>query len=399
MGFRLCAAAALGAALLAAPAPADDDTDRAIAAIKSVKKEGQGNDDAGPAWKALVSKGGAALMPTLAAFDDSNPTSANWLRAAVDAIVENEKTAGRKLPAERLLDFATDTKRAPSARRIAYELLVSQEPAARAKLLPGFLNDKSPDLRRDAIEAELEKIEKDNSSTSRADLEKLFTFTRDRDQVLLLEKKIAAKGGKVGVTEHFGFLTQASIVGPFDAPGSKGYETAYPADTAKDASGKFKGKGGVEIAWKPVSTTDKFGTFDLTKLLDKHKNAVAYALAVVVAENEMPCDIRATGPNAVKIFLNGKELAGREEYHHGDPLDATIGKGMLKKGENVVVLKVCQNDQKESFAQLWQFQVRLCDDTGGPLTGAAQLITENGTAKRIPLGFNPNPTEPVEEKK
>jgi hypothetical protein len=90
---------------------------------------------------------------------------------------------------------------------------------------------------------------------------------------------------------------------------------------------------------------------------------------------------------------------GREEYHHGDALDATIGKGTLKKGENVVLLKVCQNDQKETWAQAWQFQVRLCDDTGGPLKGVTQLITENGTAKKIPLGLNPNPTEPMEEKK
>src|SRR5262245_31769322 len=115
MQLRYCVAVVLGLAL-GAPAPADDETAKALAAIKAVKKEGKGNDDAGPAWKTLVSKGGPALMPTLEAFDDSNPTAANWLRTAVDAIAESEKVAGRKLPADKLEAFATNAKFAASAR-------------------------------------------------------------------------------------------------------------------------------------------------------------------------------------------------------------------------------------------------------------------------------------------
>ena len=261
---------------------------------------------------------------------------------------------------------------------------------AKARLLPGFLNDKSAELRRDAIAAELERLERAEPKTIKADLEKLFKLTRDKDQVDLLVKKIVAKGGKVGVTEHFGFINHAEIIGPFDAPGGKGYETKYPPDTATDTSGKFKGKGGRDLAWKPASTTEKYGAFDLTKILDKHKDAVAYALAVVVAEKEMPCDIRVTTPNSVRIVLNGKELFGHEEYHHGAPFDAYIGKGKLKKGENVIVLKICQDDEKEPWAQAWQFQVRVCDDTGGPLP-LEQKIVANGVAKDHQARLQPEP--------
>jgi hypothetical protein len=383
----------------AASAGADTETDKALATIKAVKKEGKGNDDAGPAWKTLVSKGGPALLPALEAFDDSNPTAANWLRTAVDAIAENEKAAGRKLPVDKLEAFATNPKFAASARRIAYELLLSQDPSAKDRLLPGFLNDKSPELRRDAIAAELEKLERAARPTTKADLEKLFTHTRDKDQVELLAKKIAANGGKANVTEHFAFLTHGAFIGPFDAPESKGFDLSYPPDTAKDASGKFKGKGGAELTWKPASTTEKYGTFDLNKILGKHKDAVAYLLAVVEATQDTPCDIRVTSITSVKIFLNQKELFGRDEYHHGAPLDANIGKGVLKKGENVIVVKVCQNNQKEDWAQSWQFQVRVCDDTGGPLSGVLQVVSEGGTTKKIKLGFNPNPTEDTEDKK
>jgi len=30
-----------------------------------------------------------------------------------------------------------------------------------------------------------------------------------------------------------------------------------------------------------------------------------------------------------------------------------------------LLLKICQNDQKEPWAQVWSFQFRICDGTGG----------------------------------
>jgi len=388
----------IAAALIPAIQPtaaADDEMTQAIAALKAVTKEGKGNEDAGPAWKTLVSRGGAALFPTLEAFDDANPTATNWLRTAVDAIAEKELAAGRKLPTDKLEAFAKNTKFAPSARRTAYELLVAQDATAKDRLLPGFLNDKSRELRRDAIARELDILEKTTRPTIKADLEKLFIYTRDKDQVDLLAKKVAENGGSVSVSEHFGFVTHAALIAPFDSTGGKGYGIAYPPESAKDSTGSFKGKM-AEVKWGMFSTADKYGKFDLNKLLGKHKDAVAYALAVIVADKEMPCEIRVTSITSVKILLNGKELFGRDEYHHGAPFDAHIGKGTLKKGENVIVLKVCQNNQTDSWAQDWFFQMRICDDTGGPLP-LKQKITADG--KLIPLGAITETTEKKEDKK
>ena len=56
--------------------------------------------------------------------------------------------------------------------------------------------------------------------TIKEDLETLFTHTRDRDQVELVAKKLAENGGKANVTEHFGFVTHAMLIGPSDAPES-----------------------------------------------------------------------------------------------------------------------------------------------------------------------------------
>ena len=406
---RWLAIAAVGL-LAAVGSAADDETTRALTTIKSVSKEGKGNDAAGLAWKALVSKGGSALMPTLEAMDATNPTASNWLRSAVDAIVEAEKDAKRPLPADKLEALAKDTKFAPSARRLAYELLIAQVPEAKEKLLAGFLNDVSPDLRRDAVAAELAKLEKSAAPTVKPQLEKLFATARDVDQVELIAKKLETDYKTTpSVTEHFGFITHWSAVGPFDSTGGKGFATPYPPEAATDTSGKFKGKGDVEVSWKPtivgigrepMSASKVYAMADLNKVLGKSKDAAGYLFAVIVAEKETPCELRAGSQNSVQMFLNGKKVFEREEYHHGTTMDQHVGKGTLKAGPNVIVLKVCQNNQQEPWAQVWGAQLRVCDATGGPIPGLTQVVGEKKDS--IKLGFIPPgfiDTSDKEEKK
>ena len=82
---------------------------------------------------------------------------------------------------------------------------------------------------------------------------------------------------------------------------------------------------------------------------------------------ELPVEIRYGCINASKVFLNGKQVFSREEYHHGENFDQYVAKVTLKPGKNDLLLKVCQNDQKEPYAQVWQFKLRVCDATGGPV--------------------------------
>jgi hypothetical protein len=46
-------------------------------------------------------------------------------------------------------------------------------------------------------------------------------------------------------------------------------------------------------------------------------------------------------------------------------MDQHVGQGTLKAGRNEILVKVCQNEQKEDWAQLWSFQLRVCDNLGG----------------------------------
>ena len=90
-----------------------------------------------------------------------------------------------------------------------------------------------------------------------------------------------------------------------------------------------------------------------------------------------------------KIFLNGKELFGRDEYHHGAPFDAHIGKGTLKKGENVIVLKVCQTTRRSLGAGVALPDARLRRHRR-PAAARTEDRRQRQYAKTIKLGFNPN---------
>jgi hypothetical protein len=350
---------------LVAGAASAAEADKALARIKAVSKEGAGNQEAGAAWKDLVAIGGEALFPTLNALDDASPAAANWLRSAVNAVAQKEAAAGRKLPADKLEAFLKDMKHAPVSRRLAYELLAEVDPKAPERLLPGMMNDPSVELRRDSIDAALKKAEKLEGEPGKTELLRIFASVREQDQAEKIVKSLDKFGTKADVNAHFGVIADWMLAGPFDSTKNAGFNKAYEPEKKVDLAATYKGKGDVEVKWKRHTTMSPYGVVDLNKALDKHKEAVAYAFTVVESDKERPVEIRFGCIVAIKLFLNGKELFDLEEYHHGDRFDQYLVRTTLKAGKNELLLKVCQNNQTEQWAQVWTFQLRICDATGG----------------------------------
>ncbi len=356
----------VAASVLACPASAEKPlVADSLAKIKAVGKEGQGNDAAAAAWKTLVKSGGSALLPTLDAFAGANPTAANWLRSAVDAIVQAEAKAGNKLPAEELKKFVETKTNDPSARRIAYELFAKIEKDAAATMIVVMIDDPSLELRRDAIDSNL-KTAKDDAKK----LATLFAAARDKDQV----EKIASalKKTEADITSHFGFVERWHVVGPFDSAKGAGFDKAYPPEAGVDLTATYEGKGGAKVKWKAAEAKfitkakeKEYAMVDLNAELSKHKDSASYAYAVIDVAKETPVELRAGSITSIKIFVNGQSVFARDEYHHGHVMDQHVGKATLKAGKNELLMKICQNNQTEQWAQDWAFQLRICDATGG----------------------------------
>jgi hypothetical protein len=198
----------------------------------------------------------------------------------------------------------------------------------------------------------------------------------------LITGQLGNLGEKVDVAAHFGFVRQWFLVAPFDNTGGNGFNTAYPPEKGVDLETTYKGKKGVEARWIAFTTADPYGAIDLNKTLSKQQGAVAYAFAVIESSVERPVQIRAGSLNALKIFLNGKEVYHVEEYHHGIEMDMYIAKATLKAGRNELLLKVCQNEQKDDWAQDWGFQVRLCDAVGAAVPFAQAVSKADETPRR-----------------
>jgi hypothetical protein len=349
------------------------DTEKLLARIKAVSKEGAGNQEAGAAWKELIGQGSDAILPTLTAMDDATPFAANWLRSAITALAEKEKAAGRKLPAEQLEAFLKDTKHLPAARRIAYELVFDADPKVADRLLPMFLNDTSGEMRRDAIAAAVAKAEKLTGDEAKAEYVRLFAFVRDEDQAKKIATTLDKLDARPDFKKHFGLVTEWKLAGPFDSTKGAGFDKAYEPEKKVDLAAVYKGKGDVEVKWTPYTApvnpkdveVEKVGMVDLNKALAKHKDSAAYAFTVVESESDRPIEVRFSCICAIKVFLNGKQLYAREEYHHGQRFDQYVAPATLKAGKNEILVKVCQNNQTDPWAQLWQFQLRISDATGG----------------------------------
>ena len=139
---------------------------------------------------------------------------------------------------------------------------------------------------------------------------------------------------------------------------------AAPIRESQGPLEQFIEKSGAKLRWTEFTTPDPYGVVDLNKALGAYKGVVAYAFAAVRSPRERPVQVRVGSANAVQIFLNGQRLFAREEYHHGMRMDQHVAPATLKAGRNELLVKVCQNEQMEDWAQEWNLQLRLCDAVG-----------------------------------
>src|SRR5262245_5620563 len=375
---RINVSLAFGSLAVFLIAATTDSTDRSgdvavlVNRIKAVRAEGDGNLDAKEASRKLATYGPDAILPVLAAMDDADAVSANWLRAAVDSISERTIASQKKLPAAQLEQFVLDTKHAGRVRRLAFEWLAKIDTTAPDRLVPGMLNDPGPELRRDAVDRAITNaqklLESNDKPGAHTAFRKAFDAARDRDQVLDIAKRLESFGDTMDLTRHFGCVQRWHIIGPFDNTDKSGFDRAYPPESAIKLDAEYKGTPAANetiVRWVEHTSTDQFGVVDLNKTIGKHMGVVAYAVTYVNSDKDQPARIHVGSTNAIKVWLNGKLIYTRDEYHHGMSMDQYQATGELKSGRNTILLKVCQNEQKEEWAQNWMFQLRVCDPTGG----------------------------------
>ena len=353
------------------------DLDNWLEKIRAVGPDGAGGIEAGRALRRLRDAEPAALPDLLVAFDGANPRAQNYLRGAVETIADRALAGGRELPTAELQRFIEDRRHDPRGRSLAFDLLRRADEAAAERLLASLLTDPSAELRREAVQRELDRataLRKRFESAGDDDQPRLrepviaaylkaLTGAVDDDQVKAIVGPLRQLGRTIDLPEHFGLITDWRIIGPFDHRAGKGFEAVYPPEREVDFSAEYEGQLG-RVRWQPISTGHEYGVVDIAGQLENYKGSCMYLAAEFHSPERRRVQVRLGTPNSWKLWLNGRFLFGREEYHRGMELDQYQVDAELKAGRNVILFKICQNEQDEDWAQRYEFQLRVCDQAG-----------------------------------
>ena len=367
---------------LANPTPAraekTADLDTALETLLTAGPGDSGQTQLQTAWKKVASSDSSAIVTILKAMPDSNPLAQNWLRSTVDTIAERTLQTGAQLPTEELKRFLLEPSHSSRARWVAYEWLNEVAPGPTAELLSQLLNDSSLAIRFEAVSHWIDKAETTEDTSVKLDAYRTaISAARDKQQIETCVDALQKLGETVDPNSLMGFIQSWQVVGPFSNAEKKGFTINYPPEDAVDLTATYAGKEG-EVTWHPLNTSGDYGKVDLNLALDKHMGAVAYAWVSILSPTEQSVECRWMTPNASKIWVNGELIAEHEIYHASSgPFDQYKAPAELRKGPNTIMLKVCQNEQTESWAQDWEFQLRLTDKLGGPLPDVTTNLQVN----------------------
>jgi hypothetical protein len=162
-----------------------------------------------------------------------------------------------------------------------------------------------------------------------------------------------------------GFLTDWKVIGPFDNSSRNGFNIPYSPETTRDSiNNKHEGKNG-PVEWQTFSTSDRLGLLDLNQPFGHIKEVLCYAYTEFDSLQEQMVQFRIGSKNAWKLWINDELIFARDEYHRGATrVDQFILDGNLRKGVNRILVKVCQNEQTESWTKQWEFCFRITDLSG-----------------------------------
>lgn len=358
-----------------------NDIQEWIAILREVDPGAQGNVEAGRAWQLLANSGAEALPTILAGLNDCSPLAANWLGTVVDAIAEKEVTRTGTLPVRSLEQFVLNTRHDSRARRRAFEWLTQVDQEAADRIIPQMLNDPGVEFRRDAVgrlltEAEVLFRDDARRNESTALYHKALGGARHDDQIKTIAERLRELGQEVDLPRHFGFLMTWKLIAPFDNSNGKGFFVAYPPEKQIQPNASYEGKTGM-IQWTDYNTDDDYGMVDLNHPFGKLKGVVGYASTEFTSEVQQEVQLRLGCKNAWKLWLNGKLLFERAEYHQGTRIDQYSLPALMLPGRNTILVKLCQNEMDATWTAQWQFQLRVCDASGTAIlsTNRAHLQT------------------------
>lgn len=169
------------------------------------------------------------------------------------------------------------------------------------------------------------------------------------------------------------------VLGPFPGGRAASHDRPFPPEEGINLSASYEGLGGKRTVWEPFdqAAIGAEGYHDLNRALGYTENAAAYALASVTVPRRTPARMLIGSDDSIKVWHNGK-LVHDHNLHRGSAPAQDLVSLILSEGENVFLLKVCNDDG------WWGFHFDLDNGAGKPVpelqwkVGVARLFTRDG---------------------
>lgn len=310
------------------------------------------------------------LIAVLEAMKGTSEVAQNWYLSIAQTVADRDPEVARK----RLADFLPRLSEDPTARYWAFDFLTRNNTKLREEILESSLADPSLELRYESVQLQMDRLDAAKEMAPAGKVERyqeLLRAARLPAQVNAIAAKLKDLDVEVDLLKHFGFVADWNICGFFDNVDGVGFEAAYAPESSY-AAGKlnldasYDGKSG-SATWQTASTDKPDGSIDLNPIFEKEKGAVAYAAGTFSAGSATECEVRIGTPNACKVWINGDLAIAREVYHTGSQIDQYTAPVKLKEGDNSILVKLCQNEQTDPWAQEWTFQLRFTDSSGAAI--------------------------------
>lgn len=377
--MRLTQSLATGLALVLISSPlVADEASELTRQINAISSEALGYPAAVKAVTALSKLNADAIPVVLAAMKQDRPVAANWLRGAVEAIADKARQDGKPISNDTLIAFIETDEHSPKSRSVAYHLLKQQDEEAALKLVPSFENDASLELRLLAVEKLMNdaqaKVASEQTQEAIATYQQALTATRNAHQASVIADALKELEVEVDTTEHFGFLKNWHVIAAFEFAKGDGFDTPYPPEKEIDLEASYAGKLIDEIPapakWQPLQLGTGEKRVDFNKAFAPVKEVVGYAVTTFDTDQAQAVELRWGSPNATKVWVNGNLVASDKVFHAGDNFDQYTAKTKLQPGENTILVKLVQNEQTQSWTNVWQFELRVCDHLGTAIADA-----------------------------
>lgn len=328
--------------------------------------------------KQLQTDPSVKLNDVVEAMSGADPVQKNLLLGAAQTVLARSSQDG----ATQLQSIVSNKQLDPAARYWAFTELTRGDAKKRDAMLQSMLDDPSLELRYEAVklgQSEVKALKETGAESAKliASYSKLLKSARLPEQVQQIADSMKELGETVDLLTHFGFVKNWQLIAPFDNRNKVGFnveygpEKAYLASQSIDAKAEFEGKDkDKKVGWQAFETKEPDGAVDLNPVFSNEKGAVAYAFAEFNVDKPLDCEVRLGCINANKVWVNGKLAMSNDVYHAGSQIDQYTAPVKLKAGKNTVLVKICQNEQTEQWAQDWKFQLRFSDSSGLAIAAA-----------------------------